>query len=82
MTLEVLYFSVLRQVAECESEVLVDLPDSLDVRALIEILVDRHPALGEWRGRLLVAVDLKYAGLEDMLKEGQEIAIMPPTQGG
>ncbi len=82
MTVRVLFFSVLRDVTG-ESEVVWDLPgESARVSDLLESLYVRWPVLGDWDGKLLVAADFQYVRRGDRLSEGQEVAIMPPVQGG
>jgi molybdopterin converting factor small subunit len=52
------------------------------VASLLAELYERWPALSSWDGRLLMAVDLEYATRETQLIPGQEVALMPPVQGG
>lgn len=83
--LRLLFFSSLRDVTGTEE---IDWPwpprggGAQTVAALLAGLYDRWPALAAWDARLLVAVDLTYARREDLLRPGQEVALMPPVQGG
>lgn len=52
------------------------------IASLLAELYTRWPALAPWDGRLLLAVDLEYATRETPLLPGQEVALMPPVQGG
>jgi molybdopterin converting factor subunit 1 len=63
------------------SELLLDLPEGTTVGELWEEACRQCPSL---RGapRPLVAVDLEYAPEEQVLSEGQEIALLPPVSGG
>jgi molybdopterin converting factor small subunit len=79
---KLLFFSVLQDLTATE-ETWWPIPESgLTVRALIESVSERWPTLRQWQGRLLVAVDLEYASLDDAVRDGQEVAFMPPVQGG
>ena len=49
---------------------------------LIERLQDLMPGLKDWDGRLLFAVNQAWSGRETILRDGDEVAIMPPVQGG
>lgn len=83
MTVRVLYFSVLRDLAGCdEAEETLPPGESWSLGALLERLQQRLPALGEWDGRLLLAVNQSWAGHDRVLQDGDEVAIMPPVQGG
>jgi len=84
-SLHLLFFSSLREVVGVEE---MDWPWPPSGRAagtvgeLLAELYLRWPGLAGWDARLLVAVDLEYAGREERLRAGQEVALMPPVQGG
>lgn len=80
MTLRILFFSLLRDVTSSE-ELLLESPPAT-VGALLDQLYERYPGLRDWDSRLLIAVDLAFAGREDSLVGAKEVALMPPVQGG
>lgn len=83
MTLHVLFFSVLQDATGCaEASIELEPGDGETVGDLLESLLRRWPALRPWEASLLVALDLEFVGREARLAEGQEIAVMPPVQGG
>lgn len=75
----VLYFASLRDAAQVSSEI-VD-SDAADLRALYESLRVRHGFVLPI-DRLRVAADGAFARWEDGLREGSEIAFIPPVSGG
>ncbi|CAN5445223.1 hypothetical protein BH23VER1_BH23VER1_08880 [soil metagenome] len=84
MRLRVLFFSALKDVVgggAFEREVASD-GGAVTVADLLESLYGEWPALRPWDAKLLVAADLDYVGRDAVLQDGQEIAIMPPVQGG
>ncbi len=74
---------MLREIVGAE-EVSIDLPPerSQDVAGVLAELYARWPGLVEWDDRIRVAVDLDYVDRAHPVAEGQEIAVMPPVQGG
>lgn len=80
MTLRILFFSLLRDVTRSE-ELLLESPPAT-VGDLLDHLYERYPGLNAWDSRLLIAVDLAFAGREDSLEGAKEVALMPPVQGG
>jgi molybdopterin converting factor small subunit len=84
-TVHLLFFSSLREVTQVEA---LDWPwppasaGAQTVATLLAEIYHRWPALAAWDTRLLVAVDLAYATRETPLHPGQEVALMPPVQGG
>lgn len=49
---------------------------------LLEQLGARFPQLGAMQNSTLVAVGLDYQGRGYALKEGDEVSLFPPVQGG
>jgi molybdopterin converting factor subunit 1 len=81
MNLHLRFFSRLRELAGV-SEMKLEVPDGTKVAALLEILYSRTPALREWDKSILVAVGVEFVGRDYFLREGDEVSIMPPVQGG
>lgn len=81
MKLRVLFFSLLRDVTG-EKEIDWELPIDATVEGLLESLYTKWPPLREWDGKVLVAADLNYVTRDAVLRDGQEVAVMPPVQGG
>ena len=81
MTVRVLFFSVLRDVAGV-GELVLQIRAGARVGHLLDELFARWPKLMDWDACLLIAVDQSYVKRDAPLHEGAEIAIMPPVQGG
>lgn len=81
MTVRVLFFSLLRDVTG-RDEMEFDIAKGETVATLLERLADAFPGLRDWEGKTLVAVDQEYAERDAVLQGGEEIAVMPPVQGG
>lgn len=81
MKVRVLFFSVLKDITgtdeltwQCEPEA--------TVADLLNQMYEKWPALKEWDGSVLLAVDQMYVKRGAPLHEGAEVAVMPPVQGG
>ena len=82
MTIKLLFFSLLRDLTGKE-EVVFPLPaESLSVGDLLDLLFENYPDLKNWDEKLLIAINCEYANREDTVKAGDEVAVMPPVQGG
>ncbi len=81
MTVHVQFFSHLRDAAGI-SEFDLELPDSSTVADLLHQLYARTPALRSWDSSVLIGVDVEFVGRNYLLRGGEQIAIMPPVQGG
>lgn len=78
MSITVLYFASLRDAAGLDFE---RLPRPASLSELYEGLRARHGfALG--RERLRVAVDGAFASWDDPVRDGAEVAFIPPVSGG
>lgn len=81
MKVRVQFFSNLRDVTGVfESE--ADVPEGAPVADLLTVLYGRHPKLRDWDSSILVGAGVEFVGRDYLLKEGDELAIMPPVQGG
>lgn len=74
----VLYFASLRDAAGVSSEIV---EADADLRALYESMRIRH-GFALPRERLRVAVDGEFARWEDAVRDGSEVAFIPPVSGG
>ena len=82
MTVRVLYFSTLRDLAGGEAEEIEVAEAGALLGDLLVELRNRHPWLQEWDGKLLFAVNSEYATPDTHVRPGDELALMPPVQGG
>lgn len=64
------------------TEVAIEMPAGSRVADLRRRLDARHPALGPLWPRLAVAVDGRLEGDEAPLRDGCEVALLPPVSGG
>ena len=60
----------------------LELPASATVGNAISTLAEKYPAVAEMRGKLATAVNLSYVGGAEVLREGDELALLPPVSGG
>jgi molybdopterin converting factor subunit 1 len=81
MRTRVLYFHSLRDVTGCAAEE-IETPANATVADLLDLLEALHPRLLALRPSLLVAQGLEYATESTPLRDGEEIAVMPPVSGG
>ncbi|MEY2560792.1 MAG: molybdopterin synthase sulfur carrier subunit [Verrucomicrobiota bacterium] len=81
MKLHVQFFSRLRELAGV-SEIELEVPERIRISDLLELLYSRTPALRDWDKSILVAAGVEFVGRDYVLKQGDQIAIMPPAQGG
>ena len=79
MTVKVLYFASLRDAAGVAEEVVHS--GAVDAAALYAELQARH-GFTLPRDRLRVAIDGAFAQWNDALREGSEVAFIPPVSGG
>jgi molybdopterin converting factor subunit 1 len=81
MEITIRYFAAAREAAGVESETL-ELPDGADVAAAREQAAGRHPALAPLLPRCAVALNRSYATPQTTLRDGDELALLPPVGGG
>lgn len=77
----VLLFSVLRECVGA-GEVTVSLPGDATGGTLLDRLAERHPAFGDYRSVVRLAVNEQYAAPDTRLHDGDEVALITPVSGG
>ena len=82
MTVSVLYFAAARERAGLAEERFAALPAPGTVRSLLAELCARHPSLVPLLPHLRVAVNQAFVGLDEVVPEGAEVALIPPVAGG
>jgi molybdopterin synthase catalytic subunit len=81
MQVQVLYLGMLREIAGCEREV-VQLADEASVADLFAQVQQRIPKLRDFRGAIALAVNYEYADGSVVLRDDDEVALIPPVSGG
>jgi len=65
----------------CTGMLTLELPEDSTVGAAKAELQRRHPSL-LWPAGTMLAVNQEYAGEMSVLRNGDEVAIIPPVSGG
>ncbi|HVI10105.1 MAG TPA: molybdopterin converting factor subunit 1 [Candidatus Binatia bacterium] len=81
MQVHVLLFGMLKDLAGKTHEQM-ELRDDATVDELLDEYAARDQKLASCFSSLAVAVNQQYAGRETVLKEGDEVALLPPVSGG
>ncbi len=81
MQVTVRFFATARE-AVGSGELKVRLAERATLRDLLDAVLTRHPALEALEPSLLLAVNHEFAEPGTLLREGDEVAIMPPVSGG
>ncbi len=63
-------------------ELSVALPEGARVRDLVALLARDHEVIDRFGERLATSVNLEVAARETVLREGDEVALLPPVAGG
>jgi len=80
MNVKVKFFALGRELVG-RGELDMVLPEQAGVSALIESLKKDYPRFAQLNS-YLIAVNMEYAAADTPLKEGDEVAIIPPVSGG
>ena len=76
-----MFFSRLKEIAGA-AELEVELTEGATAAGLLSELYARHPQLSEWDSSILIGAGVEFVDRDYVIKPGDEIAIMPPVQGG
>ncbi len=81
MHIHLRYFAALRETTTRDGEE-VELSDGATPAAARELLAARYPALASILPRCAIAVNRAYAPADAPLRDGDELAFIPPLGGG
>jgi molybdopterin synthase catalytic subunit len=81
MRVTVLYFAAARERAGLRSEEL-ELPAGAKARDALRAACAAHPQLPAIAEKLRLAIDQEFASLDAPLRDGAEVALIPPVAGG
>lgn len=81
MQVHVLLFGALKDLLARESET-VELPEQATVELLLRSYLRNEPQIQKFAGSLAIAVNREYAVATQVLREGDEVALLPPVSGG
>jgi molybdopterin converting factor small subunit len=79
--LTVQFHSYFKELTGC-AQTKQTLPDGSTIADLLKQLQARFPGLIPMRKSTLVAVGVEYQDRSCVLKEGDEVSLFPPVQGG
>ncbi len=79
--IRVCFYSYFKDLAGCV-ETTQDLPSGSTVRDLLRALTARFPGLVGAEKSTLVAVGVEYQERSWILKDGDNVSLFPPVQGG
>jgi molybdopterin synthase catalytic subunit/molybdopterin synthase sulfur carrier subunit len=81
MRVRALFFAGAREIVGA-AELTVDLAEGCTARGFVDALCAQYAALDAHRSSLRVAIDGAYAGWDDVIADGAEVAVIPPVAGG
>jgi molybdopterin synthase catalytic subunit len=65
-----------------KEQIEVETEEKTDISCLLNILKRDHPELGNLIEPVIISVNREYASYDTILKEGDEVALLPPVSGG
>lgn len=81
LTVKVLLFSIARDLGGFEDQKFHLRPGS-KASDVMEELSRRNPQFNEWRSSIRLAVNQEYVANDHALRDGDEVAVIPPVSGG
>jgi len=81
MQVSVQFYSYLKDLSGC-AQINLTIPEGSTLGALHEQLLASYPKLVGMKRSTLLAVGVDYQPREYVLKDGDEVSLFPPVQGG
>jgi molybdopterin converting factor subunit 1 len=81
MKVKVMFFGGIRDiVGTAEGE--LEIPSGMTARELIQRYCQDYPLFNSYAASTMIAVNLEFASPDTLIKDGDEIAFIPPVSGG
>src|SRR5581483_1493036 len=81
MEIKVLFFGALKDIVG-RAEEFLELEEGSNIGRVYEIYAERFPKLAQHSASLLFSRNREFAGRQEPLREGDEVAFLPPVSGG
>lgn len=81
MKIKVKLFASFRQITG-KSELNIELAEGSTVAGLLSDLIKAHPKIEAISHNSLVSINLNYGPFDTVLRDGDEVAFIPPVSGG
>ena len=81
MSIPVQFFSYFKDLAGCD-RFTASIPSGTTIADLLAVIYKQFPKLEPMRKSTLVAVGVDYQDRAYVLKEGDQVSLFPPVQGG
>lgn len=81
MRIQILFFAQVRELAGCAAAPL-DLPERSTVADALQALARAYPALEPMWPHVAVAMDGELVREPQLVRDGAELALLPPVSGG
>lgn len=63
-------------------ELTLEFPPQTPVVTVLEKLISEHPELNQWRELTRFGINLEFVQPDVLLKDGDEVVLIPPVSGG
>jgi molybdopterin converting factor subunit 1 len=81
MKIRILYFATFRDLAGVREENL-SIPEGATIEILQDHLAKLHPPIEDGLATAVFAINREFAFSDDLIRDGDEVAIFPPVSGG
>lgn len=81
MQVRVQFWSYFKEITGC-TQATEELAEAATIADLLQQLHARFPKLVSMQNSTLIAVGVEYQDRDYVLKEGDEVSLFPPVQGG
>jgi sulfur-carrier protein len=81
ITVNIKLFAIYQEVIGA-SEISQDFPPDTPVSAVLELLINQYPQLDRWQSVTQFGIDLDFVTPDTIMRDRDEIVLIPPVSGG
>jgi molybdopterin converting factor subunit 1 len=81
ITVKIKLFAIYQEIYK-QKEITLSIPEKSQVKDILNIIIGQKPPLAKWENITKLAVNLEFVPPDFQVKDGDEIALIPPVSGG
>jgi molybdopterin converting factor subunit 1 len=81
MKIVVKFFATHREIIG-KNELELELENGIDINGLLKLLIAKYPDLAKLEQSTIISLNHNYAPDDQLIQDGDEVALFPPVGGG
>jgi len=81
MQVKIKFFALYKEKTKTK-DTIIEISENGTIQDLSDLLIEIYPNLSNFKNKFIFAVNYEYQDYEYLLKDSDEVALIPPVSGG